>query len=203
MTVFLSEQFQNNPIAAFLYAGAICLSDFSREDQGAHVDKLYAMIWSMSSTFFTNMGSLQQFEQRPDVVEEYFYLMAKTLQYIPLPFLQSPGGSQALVQAGVTGLHLKHTDAQKGILLFFERLINLPTSRALEGTSPEVYIYTNIYICIYIFMYIYIYMYIYTYIHLNIYIYIHSYIYIYIHIYIYIYIYVYTRLSMRSLRLKV
>jgi transportin-3 len=93
MTVFLSEQFQNNPIAAFLYAGAICLSDFSREDQGAHVDVLYAMIWSMSSTFFTNMGSLQQFEQRPDVVEEYFYLMAKTLQYVPLPFLQSPGGS--------------------------------------------------------------------------------------------------------------
>eukprot|EP00596_Hydrurales_sp_CCMP1899_P005256 CAMPEP_0119037984 /NCGR_PEP_ID=MMETSP1177-20130426/6598_1 /TAXON_ID=2985 /ORGANISM="Ochromonas sp, Strain CCMP1899" /LENGTH=694 /DNA_ID=CAMNT_0006999933 /DNA_START=778 /DNA_END=2859 /DNA_ORIENTATION=+ len=137
MTVFLSEQFQNNPIAAFLYAGAICLSDFSREDQGAHVDVLYAMIWSMSSTFFTNMGSLQQFEQRPDVVEEYFYLMAKTLQYVPLPFLQSPGGSQALVQAGVTGLNLKHTDAQKGILLFFERLINLPTSRSLEGTAPE------------------------------------------------------------------
>jgi hypothetical protein len=64
--------------------------------------------------------------------------MAKTLQYVPLPFLQSPGGSQALVQAGVTGLHLKHTDAQKGILLFFERLINLPTSRALEGTAPEI-----------------------------------------------------------------
>jgi transportin-3 len=97
MTVYLSEQFQKNPIAAFVYAGAICISDFSREDGGAHVEVLYSMIWSMSATFFSNMGSLQHFEQRPDVVEEYFYLMAKALQYVPMPFLQSAEGTHILL----------------------------------------------------------------------------------------------------------
>ena len=135
MTVFLSNQFNNNPIAAFLYAGAICMSDFSRDENGQYVDVLYTMVWSMTSTFFSNMGSLQQFEQSPDVVEEYFYLMAKAVQYVPLPFLQSVEGSRTLIQAGVTGLQLKHKDAQKGILLFFERLIQLPTSHSLEGTN--------------------------------------------------------------------
>ena len=135
MTIFLSTQFSNNPIAAFIYAGAICMSDFSRDDNGAYVEMLYNMVWSMTSTFFTNMGSLQQFEQSPDVVEEYFYLLAKALQYVPLPFLQSVDGSRALIQAGVTGLQLKHRDAQKGILLFFERLIQLPSSTSLEGPN--------------------------------------------------------------------
>jgi hypothetical protein len=44
-------------------------------------------------------------------------------------------GSRTIVQAGITGLQLKHKDAQKGILLFFDRLIQLPTSRGLG--SPE------------------------------------------------------------------
>ena len=44
-------------------------------------------------------------------------------------------GSRALIQAGVTGLQLKHRDAQKGILLFFERLIQLPSSTSLEGPN--------------------------------------------------------------------
>jgi transportin-3 len=133
MTVFLSGQFSNNPIAAFLYAGAVCLRDYSREDEGAHVEVLYGMVWSMTSTFFSNMGSLQQFEQRPDVVEEYFYLMAKALQYAPQPFLLSVEGSAALIQAGVTGLQLKHKDAQKGILMFFDSLIQLPAQAGLDS----------------------------------------------------------------------
>ena len=135
MTIFLSLQFSNNPIAAFIYAGAICMSDYSKDENGAYVDILYNMVWSITSTFFNNMRSLEQFEQSPDVVEEYFYLLAKSLQYVPLPFLQSIEGSKTLIQAGVTGLKLKHKDAQKGILLFFERLIQLPSSQLLDGTN--------------------------------------------------------------------
>ena len=132
MSVFLSTQFANNPIAAFLYAGAICLSDYSKEDKGAYIDILYTMVWSMTSTFFTHLGSLEKFEQRPDVVEEYFYLMAKALEYAPLPFLQSVEASQTLIQAGVTGLQLKHKDAQKGILHFFDCLIELLARKSLD-----------------------------------------------------------------------
>jgi transportin-3 len=135
MTSHLAEQFQKNCIAAFLYAGAICVTDFSREGGGVYVSTLYEMLWSMSNTFFQRMSSLQQFEQKPDVVEEYFYLMAKALQNCPVPLLQSPQGAGALVQAGITGLQLKHKEAQKGILLFFERLIQLPSSVHLAADS--------------------------------------------------------------------
>ena len=138
MTVFLANQFSINPIAAFVYAGSVCLGDFARDSDQPHTEVLYTMIWSITSTFFTNMQSLEQFEQRPDVVEEYFYLMARTLQYIPLPFLQSPDASRTLIQAGVTGLQLKHKDAQKGILLFFDSLIQLPSKLSLDNANPAL-----------------------------------------------------------------
>ena len=44
MTVHLADQFQKTPLAAFLYAGAICFSDYSREDGGVHVQTLYTMV---------------------------------------------------------------------------------------------------------------------------------------------------------------
>jgi hypothetical protein len=125
MMSHLAEEFNRNPIAAFLYAGSICVSDYSREEGGSNVPAIYDMLWKMSSKFFAEMVSLQQFEQRPDVVEEYFYLMARALQYCPSPMLDSPQEARTLIQAGITGLQLRHSDAQKGILLFFERLVLL------------------------------------------------------------------------------
>jgi len=44
MTAHLAEQFRKTPVAAFLYAGAICFSDFAREDNGAHIQLLYTMV---------------------------------------------------------------------------------------------------------------------------------------------------------------
>ena len=131
MTAHLSDQFQKTPLAAFLYAGAICFADYARDDNGAHVQTLYDMIWRMSSTFFASCKSLQDFERRPDVVEEYFYLMAKALSCAPAPFLMSTDGARVLVDAGITGLQLQHRDAQKGILMFFEKLLQIPTSDEL------------------------------------------------------------------------
>ena len=85
----------------------------------------------MSTTFFANFKSLQDFERRPDVAEEYFYLIAKAVGYAPAPFLMSTEGSRVLVDAGIIGLSLQHRDAQKGILMFFEKLIQTPNSDEL------------------------------------------------------------------------
>lgn len=112
-------------------------------DNGAHVDTLYAMIWKISSTFFTALPTLQHFEQKPDVVEEYFFMMAKALQFCPAPFLKFPAEAGMVVQAGLQGLGLRHREAQKGILLFFERYIQLSTfwpdeTRANSGAIGSV-----------------------------------------------------------------
>ena len=89
----------------------------------------------MSSTFFENIRALKDFEQHPDVVEEYFYLVSKALQFAPSPFLKQHQSSMAIVGAGITGLQLRHRDALKGIMFFFERLIYLPSSKSIEADS--------------------------------------------------------------------
>jgi hypothetical protein len=91
----------------------------------------------MSSTFFEHFKSLEDFERRPDVAEEYFYLMAKALSHAPAPFLMSSDGSRVLIDAGVTGLRLQHRDAQKGILMFFEKLIRVPDSDELRRSCAS------------------------------------------------------------------
>ena len=46
MTIHLADNFQKNSIAAFLYAAAICFSDFTSIDNGVHIPMLYSMVSS-------------------------------------------------------------------------------------------------------------------------------------------------------------
>jgi len=126
MTIHLADQFSKTPFPAFLYAAAICISCFSLTDNGVYVEALYQMVWSLSNSFFQLLNSLERFEEQPDLVEEYFFLMAKTLQYCPAPFVAAAGQqSSTVLSAAIVGLALKHREAQKGILLFFERFVQL------------------------------------------------------------------------------
>eukprot|EP00598_Pedospumella_elongata_P005229 CAMPEP_0184979480 /NCGR_PEP_ID=MMETSP1098-20130426/9762_1 /TAXON_ID=89044 /ORGANISM="Spumella elongata, Strain CCAP 955/1" /LENGTH=1016 /DNA_ID=CAMNT_0027502801 /DNA_START=13 /DNA_END=3063 /DNA_ORIENTATION=+ len=127
MTTHLAEQFARTPYSAFVYGCSTCISTFSLLNNGAHVELLYQMVWKLSASFFAMFSSLAHFEQKPDVVEEYFFLMAKALQYCPAPFIQSPQEASTVLRAGIQGLALKHREAQKGILLFFERFVQLST----------------------------------------------------------------------------
>ena len=127
MTGHLADQFASSPYSAFLYGCSTCISIFSLIDNGAHVDTLYTMLWKVSHTFFATLPTLQHFEHKPDVVEEYFFLMAKALQYCPAPFLNFSAEAATVIQAGLQGLSLRHREAQKGILLFFERFVQLST----------------------------------------------------------------------------
>eukprot|EP01041_Mallomonas_annulata_P005792 gene5792-11694_t len=118
------EYFSKTQNASFLYMGAICFSEFSKISNGKYIEQLYQMIWMFSETFFIKFKSLSDFEQRPDVVEEYFYLLAIALEFAPEPLVSSTQAG-LFIQAGITGLRLHHREAQKGILLFFERIVSL------------------------------------------------------------------------------
>ena len=149
MTAHLADQFAKTPFPAFLYAAAICISCFALTDSGIYVEALYQMVWSMSNSFFQLLNSLERFEEHPDLVEEYFFLMAKTLQYCPAPFVAAAGQqSSTVLSAAIVGLALKHREAQKGILLFFERFVQLSSfwsessnssshGRSLDGGSSS------------------------------------------------------------------
>jgi hypothetical protein len=66
-------------------------------------DCLYNMVWGMSTIFFNHMPSLEHFEQKPDIVEEYFFFMGKVLQCCPAPFVTpaNSAGAHAVLEGTV------------------------------------------------------------------------------------------------------
>jgi transportin-3 len=98
---------------------------------------LRAMFTHVVEIFFTRHSSLTEFEEHPDIVEEFFYLMARLLQVAPIVFLDSPL-SNTVLSAAIVGLNLNHREAQKGILLFVQRLVETPHCLRHEPPSPVI-----------------------------------------------------------------
>lgn len=131
----LARRFEIHKTASFLYCASVCVSTFALVDRGKFVPFLYNMISMMSNVFFSNFASLEHFELKPDVAEEYFFLMAKLLQYCPSPLIENNSSNvMGLINAGLTGVCINHRETQKGVLMFFERLIQL-ISFWEKGTS--------------------------------------------------------------------
>jgi transportin-3 len=98
---------------------------------------LHQMFQQIVQIFFTRHSSLQQFEDNPDLVEEFYYLMARVLQVIPILYLDS-SHSSTVVTAAIVGLNLNHREAQKGILLFVQRIVEIPHSLRNERSTPFI-----------------------------------------------------------------
>ena len=132
----LVERFQRTPLAAFLYASAICVSSYGRDRAGGGCEVCVQMAMALTNTFFVNLSSSHHFQQLPDVVEEYFYFMAAILKYCAQDFLLSISAETVdrLAHAGICGLQVEHKMAQKGVLFFFEKLVELPHA----SVTPEV-----------------------------------------------------------------
>ena len=65
--------------------------------------------------------------QRFELIEEYFYLVAKYLQYSPQLFLEATSELNTILNFGLSSLlQVNHKEAQQGILLFLQRLIGTP-----------------------------------------------------------------------------
>lgn len=124
----LASQFSITTYSAFLYASSICVSTFARIDSSKHVPLLYNLLWSLSQTFFLKYPRAEEFNIKPDLVEEYFYLVSKYLQYCPALFLDSSEKYNSIINIALNGLlSVNHREAQKGMLLFFDRIIDLPS----------------------------------------------------------------------------
>jgi hypothetical protein len=128
MLSHIIDCFTKTPFSAYVYVANTILKNYGDyKYNNVHDPMLYQVVWSISSVFFTKFTSLHNFEQDPDVVEEYFYLMNKSLKYFPRQLMISTESSSAigttLLQAGIVGLKLDHKNAQKEILYFFESLI--------------------------------------------------------------------------------
>jgi hypothetical protein len=133
---WIVKQFTFYPVSSFLYAAATIVSTYSLLANHSFVDRIYDMIWQLSTVFFAQYSSLEHFQQKPDVVEEYYYVLAKLLQYIPFPYIQSHPRTETIFTAALTGLAINHREAQKGILLYLERYLQMAKfwpSGSIEG----------------------------------------------------------------------
>ena len=152
MAAHVTHEFQTKPFASFIYVSSICVSIFGDSMPSSYADasgqlmiaamnvqsmkavllKLYSEV---STIFFTKCNSLETFEAFPDLVEEFFYFSARFVQILPEEFL-SFSESINVLQAAVSGLTLRHREAQKGILLFFERFVDMPKQMHELCSSP-------------------------------------------------------------------
>ena len=142
MTRHLADEFARNPLAAFLYGGSICVAEFGKVNDSTIFSGLVDMLRRMTQAFFRDMSSIELFEHKPDLVEEFFFLMAKTTQYAPEIFLQAQQEQTTIYFAGVVGLQIKHRDAHRGILTFFEnflRNIDIPNRDKKDRDATALY----------------------------------------------------------------
>jgi len=123
MTEHMAEEYSRNPLAAFLYGGSICVAEFAKMNDPTINNLLLRMLQSMTTSFFKELASLEKFEEKPDLVEEYFFLMAKVAQFTPTVFVMSQQEQTTIYTAGMIGLQVKHRDAHRGILTFFEKVV--------------------------------------------------------------------------------
>jgi hypothetical protein len=124
--------------SAFIYVGSICVTTFALS-KDFNSSLLLGMFQSFTSCFFQEFSSVENFANKPDVVEEYYFFVAKILQYCPALFFDTGSNNAIILQGALAGLRLKHRDAQKGILLFLERLIDLSaSSSALCGSVKSI-----------------------------------------------------------------
>ena len=99
MLTHLAERFRVIPVSAFIYAVANCVGLFGDKDNGAYVAMLYEAVWSVTTSLFHMLNSLELFEKKPDLIEEYYCLLTKVIMSCPTPFLESPDTS-SLIEAG-------------------------------------------------------------------------------------------------------
>ena len=132
----LLQAFQLKQYSPLIYAASICVTEFGNTN-GQYEDILYNMLWGFSAAFFQKCQTLKDFENFPDVVEEYFHLLARFLELCPKQLVHS-SQLPVLVSAGLTGLQLHHKDATKGILNFFERLISVSGNLSADSNTAQL-----------------------------------------------------------------
>lgn len=128
----LVDCFHATRVSSFLYCASICVSDFGNDAK--YTDRLNAMLASLSSTAFSMLQELENFTNHPDIVEEYFYLVERVVNYIPGSLTDRIMVS-SLVRCATIGMQVDHKGANKGTLKFIASLLSFGL-QARGATSP-------------------------------------------------------------------
>lgn len=117
--------------SSYLYAASICITEFSKSP--AYANKLFEMIVSLSTSVFKRFVNIEAFTSNPDVVEEFFYLLSRFVEYCPVKLFQGGDFLGQALKCAVVGLQVHHREANKGVLNFFEKTLQC----GLEAPAPN------------------------------------------------------------------
>ncbi|CAB1115460.1 unnamed protein product [Ectocarpus sp. CCAP 1310/34] len=121
------------PHSSCLYCGSICVTEFGRKGPG-FTALLFQMLSDFAQAVFRCLQTLDDFTANPDVVEEFFYLVGRFVDYCPDPLVTSPLLS-SLVRCGMVGLQLHHREAQRGVLHCLEEVVGLAMTEGPTGKA--------------------------------------------------------------------
>jgi transportin-3 len=129
----LVHSFDRTHQSPFLYAASICITEYGHD--AAYSALLLQMINAMAGTAFSFLRSFEDMTNHPDVVEELFYLMERTVGHCPDLLVQSPL-LLPLFQCAVVCMRLDHHGANKGTLKFLETTVSFGLALR-ERNNPE------------------------------------------------------------------
>ncbi|KAL7536651.1 hypothetical protein ACHAXR_009842 [Thalassiosira sp. AJA248-18] len=105
----------------YLYLASIIVSEYGRTP--VHSKVLYDMVANLSATVFNALRTSDDFTAHPDVVEEFFFMAGRMINYCPSPLVQS-SLLNSLLQCAALGMKLHHRDANRGTLNFLESMVS-------------------------------------------------------------------------------
>ncbi|EGZ24276.1 hypothetical protein PHYSODRAFT_359228 [Phytophthora sojae] len=125
--------YQAEPKSSYLYTASMVLKFFARgRTNSAEMDSLFArMLFTLIETTTPIFASVNDMEARPDVVEEFFFLMERAVRCVPhvlaAPVPGSASGQDrplmtSMFSCAVAALAISHNDANKAVLCFLEQV---------------------------------------------------------------------------------
>ncbi|KAG6622421.1 uncharacterized protein IUM83_05561 [Phytophthora cinnamomi] len=127
--------YQAEPKSSYLYTASMVLKFFAHghnQTNSAEMDSLFArMLFTLIETTTPIFASAKGMEARPDVVEEFFFLMERAVRCVPhvlaapVPGAASGQGRPlmtSMFSCAVAALAISHNDANKAVLCFLEQV---------------------------------------------------------------------------------
>lgn len=113
----LIQSYQRSRQSPYLYAASICVTEYGRDPSQSQ--PLYDMIANLAETTFGFMRSVEDFGNAPDVMEEFYYLMDRMVNYCPETLMRSPL-LETLLQCAAMSIKVDHPGVSKGTLKFLD-----------------------------------------------------------------------------------
>lgn len=121
--------YQRDPKSSYLYTGNMVLKYYGRDESDDAVNLFAKLLRVTTETTVPIFKARTTVQAHPDVVEEFFFLMQRSLTCVPQVLLASWSGDGAtalltsLFQCAVVSLEVSHNDANKAALCFLEEML--------------------------------------------------------------------------------